>query len=69
MKSNNLCIVDGCNSKVLAKNCCSKHYSQIRRNGEIKDNKPKKKQMQSSLVPVHWEWRTWILSYALQKDC
>ena len=30
-----MCIVEGCNNKVVAKGLCSKHYTQIRRYGKI----------------------------------
>lgn len=31
----NICSVEGCNNKVVAKGLCSKHYTQIRRYGKI----------------------------------
>ncbi len=30
-----MCIIEGCNNKVLANGLCSKHYSQMRRHGKI----------------------------------
>lgn len=31
----NMCIVEGCNNKAIAKGYCSKHYTQLRRYGKI----------------------------------